>query len=175
VRVALLHRRRLRTFPCLVACTTIDWFSEWPAQALASVAARFLHDVELDSAEVRGRRREALPCRPPAWAAATRQQADASSLHSRLASSSAAPCLPTCLPQVRSAVEGMCGLFHQSVRQLAEDFRRDLGRHYYATPTSYLELIKTYKQLLASKRQQVRGAVHLQLGDCGAPRHHQSQ
>lgn len=49
----------------------------------------------------------------------------------------------------------MCSLFHQSVRTLAEDFKRDLGRHYYATPTSYLELIKTYKQLLASKRQQV--------------------
>jgi dynein heavy chain len=45
-------RERLRTFPCLVACTTIDWFSEWPAEALASVAARFLHDVELPTDQV---------------------------------------------------------------------------------------------------------------------------
>ena len=51
----------------------------------------------------------------------------------------------------------MCSLFHVSVRQLAVDFRQELGRHYYATPTSYLELIKTYKQLLGSRRQQVRG------------------
>jgi hypothetical protein len=62
-------------------------------------------------------------------------------------------------------VEDMCSLFHQGVRTLAEDFKRDLGRHYYATPTSYLELIKTYKQLLASKRQQVSGAARVCLPD----------
>jgi dynein heavy chain len=27
-------RERLRKFPSLVNCTTIDWFSEWPADAL---------------------------------------------------------------------------------------------------------------------------------------------
>lgn len=32
---------------------------------------------------------------------------------------------------------------------------RSLRRHYYTTPTSYLELIQTYKELLATKRQQV--------------------
>jgi dynein heavy chain len=37
------------------------------------------------------------------------------------------------------------------------DFKAELGRHYYTTPTSYLELIGTYKELLASKRKQVHG------------------
>lgn len=32
---------------------------------------------------------------------------------------------------------------------------RELRRHYYTTPTSYLELIQTYKELLSSKRKQV--------------------
>lgn len=58
-------------------------------------------------------------------------------------------------PQTREAVEGMCMVFHQSVRGLAADFQRELQRHYYATPTSYLELISTYKSLLGAKQKQV--------------------
>lgn len=60
----------------------------------------------------------------------------------------------------RESVEGMCMLFHTSVRTLAQDFLTQLQRHYYATPTSYLELISTYKQLLAAKRTQVYTLKH---------------
>ncbi len=58
-------------------------------------------------------------------------------------------------PEAREAVERMCMLFHQSVRTLAANFQQELQRHYYATPTSFLELISTYKQLLGVKRGQV--------------------
>ena len=30
-------KRRLRMFPALVNCCTIDWFSEWPEEALLGV------------------------------------------------------------------------------------------------------------------------------------------
>ncbi|PVD29059.1 hypothetical protein C0Q70_11656 [Pomacea canaliculata] len=40
-----IFRARLRQFPALVNCCTIDWFSEWPADALKSVALRFLNDI----------------------------------------------------------------------------------------------------------------------------------
>lgn len=33
-------------FPSLVSCTTIDWFSVWPADALKSVANKFLPSME---------------------------------------------------------------------------------------------------------------------------------
>jgi len=47
-----LFRARLRQFPALVNCCTIDWFSEWPADALQSVAMRFISDLpELDETE----------------------------------------------------------------------------------------------------------------------------
>ncbi|KAL3161683.1 hypothetical protein ABBQ38_008782 [Trebouxia sp. C0009 RCD-2024] len=105
-------RARLRKFPSLVNCCTIDWFSEWPADALKSVASQFLKDVEMPS------------------------------------------------EAARESVEGMCMLFHTSVRTLAQDFLTQLQRHYYATPTSYLELISTYKQLLAAKRTQVYTLKH---------------
>lgn len=40
-------RNRLRMFPALVNCTTIDWFSSWPTDALREVARRFLADAEI--------------------------------------------------------------------------------------------------------------------------------
>ncbi|CAD2221546.1 hypothetical protein AGDE_15507 [Angomonas deanei] len=44
-------RERLRKFPSLVNCTTIDWFREWPEDGLRGVAARFLQDVDLTDHE----------------------------------------------------------------------------------------------------------------------------
>lgn len=38
-------RVRARQFPALVNCTQLDWFHGWPAEALLSVANRFLADV----------------------------------------------------------------------------------------------------------------------------------
>lgn len=40
-------------------------------------------------------------------------------------------------------------------RELSEKFSEDLGRHNYVTPTSYLELISSFKSLLANKRGSV--------------------
>ena len=40
-----IFRARLRQFPALVNCCTIDWFSEWPDEALQSVASSFLQDM----------------------------------------------------------------------------------------------------------------------------------
>ena len=98
---------RLRKFPSLVNCCTIDWFSEWPADALQSVATQFLSEVKMDD------------------------------------------------DGARAACIDMCMVFHTSVRQLSEKFLANLGRHCYVTPTSYLELISTYKTLLSEKRTQV--------------------
>uniref|UniRef100_A0A8D0U046 Dynein axonemal heavy chain 9 n=1 Tax=Sus scrofa TaxID=9823 RepID=A0A8D0U046_PIG len=39
-------RVRSRRFPAIVNCTAIDWFHEWPQQALESVSLRFLQNTE---------------------------------------------------------------------------------------------------------------------------------
>jgi dynein heavy chain len=38
-------RVRARMFPGLINCTSIDWFHEWPEDALVGVAQRFLAEV----------------------------------------------------------------------------------------------------------------------------------
>ena len=40
-------RVRSRKFPAIVNCTNIDWFHEWPQEALVSVSSRFLSEVDL--------------------------------------------------------------------------------------------------------------------------------
>jgi dynein heavy chain len=41
-------RTRLRKFPALVNCCTIDWFTAWPRDALVTVAESFLADISME-------------------------------------------------------------------------------------------------------------------------------
>ncbi|KAJ3084466.1 Dynein heavy chain 7, axonemal [Rhizoclosmatium hyalinum] len=41
-------RTRMRMFSSIVNCCTIDWFHEWPEDALQAVAKQFFNDLELD-------------------------------------------------------------------------------------------------------------------------------
>ncbi|ORZ39485.1 dynein heavy chain and region D6 of dynein motor-domain-containing protein [Catenaria anguillulae PL171] len=100
-------RNRLRMFPSLVNCCTIDWFQKWPDDALQVVANKFLEDMELDQS-------------------------------------------------IRGSVVDMCKTFHQDTINLSTRFYQEVRRHNYVTPTSYLELIQTFKSLLASKRKEVQ-------------------
>ncbi|CAK9049405.1 unnamed protein product, partial [Durusdinium trenchii] len=102
-------RRRVRMFPAIVNCCTIDWFMEWPQEALRSVATHFLQKVDLSE-------------------------------------------------DVFSGVVEICVQMQESVFGLTDRFRREVQRHYYVTPTSYLELINSFKDVLASKRDEVSSA-----------------
>jgi dynein heavy chain len=46
-------RTRATRFPAIVTATVIDWFYDWPQDALLSVAEMFLAEVEMDSEEIR--------------------------------------------------------------------------------------------------------------------------
>ncbi|OQS06495.1 dynein heavy chain [Thraustotheca clavata] len=46
-------RDRLRKFPSMINCCTIDWFTAWPADALVAVAEKFLRDVQMESETTR--------------------------------------------------------------------------------------------------------------------------
>ncbi|KAL0118214.1 hypothetical protein PUN28_009103 [Cardiocondyla obscurior] len=99
-------RNRIRKFPALVNCCTIDWFQPWPKDALLAVATKFLSTVELTDHE-------------------------------------------------RSVGIDMCQFFHVSIQKLSDEFLVRLNRRSYVTPTSYLEMIKTFQSLLNQKREEV--------------------
>lgn len=56
--VGSILRVRARKFPAVVNCTAINWFHEWPEDALVSVSARFLKDTEGIQVSLRVRCRE---------------------------------------------------------------------------------------------------------------------
>ncbi|KAL7881400.1 hypothetical protein AOLI_G00082480 [Acnodon oligacanthus] len=99
-------RGRLRRFPALINCCTIDWFQSWPEDALQAVASRFLEDIEMTD-------------------------------------------------DTRAGCIDMCQSFHTSTINLSAHFLNELQRYNYVTPTSYLELISTFKVLLERKRTEV--------------------
>ncbi|XP_072306337.1 dynein axonemal heavy chain 12 [Eucyclogobius newberryi] len=102
-------RNRLRQFPSLVNCCTIDWFQPWPEEALEKVAVSFLKSLEMSETE----QNEVIP---------------------------------------------ICKTFHTSTKQLSTRFLSELGRYNYVTPTSYLELMEAFRQLLTAKRDIVMKA-----------------
>ncbi|CAF1153972.1 unnamed protein product [Rotaria magnacalcarata] len=102
-------RSRLRKFPSLVNCCTIDWFQGWPEDALEAVAQKFLEETDMTDEER------------------------------------------------RSCID-ICKYFHVSTQTVSKRFLAELDRHNYVTPTSYLELINTFKTLLEKRRSALLSA-----------------
>jgi dynein heavy chain len=94
-------------FPSLVNCTTIDWFSVWPEDALVACAKHFLSKIEME-------------------------------------------------PEVLAQCQEMCQFFHMSTIKWSDVFLKKLKRNYYVTPTSYLELITTFRNLLKENRETIK-------------------
>lgn len=46
---------------------------------------------------------------------------------------------------IKCGVVDVCVDMQQRARDMAEKYRSEMGRFYYVTPTSYLELINTFK------------------------------
>ncbi|XP_032594376.1 dynein axonemal heavy chain 6 [Drosophila grimshawi] len=99
-------RRRCRMFPSLVNCTTIDWFTSWPTEALYSVALGLLTKI--------------------------------------------APNMDQ-----RVALASTTVFMHKTVEDASMRFYKEMKRHYYTTPSSYLELLKLYQSLLKLKTQEI--------------------
>jgi len=54
---------------------------------------------------------------------------------------------------MRQKIAEMCVEIHESVSHMCETYYQELRRRFYTTPTSYLELIKLYLNMLSEKRQ----------------------
>ncbi|GFT27966.1 dynein heavy chain 7, axonemal, partial [Nephila pilipes] len=111
-------RIRLRQFPSLINCCTIDWFQTWPEDALERVAEHSFKDMELKKT-------------------------------------------------MRDRTVIICKYFHVRAQELSTVFANELGRLTYITPTSYLTLISSFKQLLSEKQQEIRSAIQRYEGGLG--------
>jgi dynein heavy chain len=55
-------------------------------------------------------------------------------------------------PKVKSSCVSLLQFFHASTSKWSEDFYKKLRRKYYVTPTSYIEMIALFQQLLDFNR-----------------------
>lgn len=62
--------------------------------------------------------------------------------------------------KIRESCAAMVQLFHSTTITGRDKFEKEEKRIYYVTPTSYLELITTFKTLLAAQRDRVYGLKH---------------
>ena len=98
---------RLRMFPSLVNCCTIDWFTEWPEEALMSVAKNIL------------------------------EQKDDIALGKQL-----------------DGVIECIKYIHKSVEKISTKYLAELRRYNYLTPTSFLEFLSLFHNILVKKTQE---------------------
>ena len=56
-------------------------------------------------------------------------------------------------------VSNICMKLHASVEHMATKFAAELGRRYYVTPTSYLELLKLFMKTLETRRGVIMGKI----------------
>ncbi|KAF3429654.1 hypothetical protein E2986_08409 [Frieseomelitta varia] len=99
-------RNRLRMFPSLINCCTIDWYTIWPEDALEKVARVSLQNVNISA-------------------------------------------------DLREKCVYMSKKFHTSIALASEDYYNTQGRRYYITPTSFLELIKSFCRLYDKKIEEI--------------------
>jgi dynein heavy chain, axonemal len=52
--VGELLRVRARKFPSLVNCCSLDWFPNWPKEALIEVANKFIKELEMPDEKIKG-------------------------------------------------------------------------------------------------------------------------
>ena len=58
-------------------------------------------------------------------------------------------------PEIEANLIVFFKYLHQSIEHASEEFLLKMRRHFYVTPTSYLELLSTYERVLNQKRVEV--------------------
>ncbi|VDO76393.1 unnamed protein product, partial [Schistosoma mattheei] len=111
--IGINFRIRCRMFPSLINCCIIDWFIEWPKEALYNVAMYTFSQEDFGSNEL------------------------------------------------KESISKLSTDIHLSVSEAAVRFYNELKRHYYTTPTSYLELLGLYMTIeLTDGRDKFRNGLN---------------
>ncbi|XP_029448950.1 dynein heavy chain 14, axonemal isoform X2 [Rhinatrema bivittatum] len=105
----LTFRQRCRAHPAIVNCCTVDWYDEWPEEALLKVANSYFA-------------REAF---------ANENQ------------------------DLKENVSRVCVEIHKSVFATAAKYSEESRGHYYITPSSYLEFLDTFSNILLNKKKKL--------------------
>lgn len=133
-------RNRMRMYPSLINCNTIDYFSPWPDNALLAVAEKFLDDVNFETPKSEAEQE----------AAGDRNVTEAMDAAADAAQS---------LEDLRVGVSKVFANIHQSVVRMSDRMQAEIRRTNFVTAMNYLELVKGYKKILSEKRTEIGDAA----------------
>ncbi|XP_043503405.1 dynein axonemal heavy chain 12-like [Polistes fuscatus] len=99
-------RIRLRLYPSLVNCCTIDWFEVWPEDALEQIALHNVANINVNE-------------------------------------------------DVKVNAVIACKYFHNCAKDISDHFYKSSGRITYITTASFLDLMRTYVELIGEKQEEL--------------------
>ncbi|TDG53310.1 hypothetical protein AWZ03_000125 [Drosophila navojoa] len=132
-------KERIRVYPSLINCCTIDWYMPWPEEALSRVGSYFVTSMNLNKPQDETPRvSEEIP-----------QQEEEGDKRKTMGE------VDRELTQLEQDLVVCVMYFHQSVVDASEKCYLELSRRNYVTPSAYLELLKAFRTFYARKIDEI--------------------
>ncbi|KAL1398756.1 hypothetical protein pipiens_008712 [Culex pipiens pipiens] len=128
-------KKRVRIYPSLINCCTIDWFTSWPDDALQKVAENFIRSMDLQQ--------DTPPSADPSSTSVQQEEKEQSDKQTRK------------LNRLEKKLVELVMVFNRGVVENSERFFLELGRKNYVTPTSYLEMLRSFNTLYRKKYSEI--------------------
>lgn len=131
-------KERIRVYPSLINCCTIDWYMPWPEEALSRVGTYFVTSMNLNK-----------PHEETPRISEEAQELQEGEKHKTIGE------VERELTQLEEDLVVCVMYFHQSVVDASEKCYLELGRRNYVTPSAYLELLKAFRTFYARKIDEI--------------------
>ncbi|XP_055373574.1 dynein axonemal heavy chain 3 [Condylostylus longicornis] len=137
-------KERLRMFPSLVNCCTIDWFIAWPHDALVRVAEYFIGSMNLNKEEEEEEEKENPVI-----------QDESAQVDDSKTTGTIENIQEIILSDLEKALVESVIFFNVSITEASEKCFSELGRQNYVTPTSYLQMLLSFKSFYIKKYDEI--------------------
>ncbi|XP_036671579.3 dynein axonemal heavy chain 3 isoform X3 [Drosophila suzukii] len=135
-------KERIRVYPSLINCCTIDWYMPWPEEALSRVGVYFVTSMHLNRPHGEEQQEQVQvkdPADPDQEEVVRRETVDGDRE----------------LTQLEADLVDCVMYFHQSVVDASEKCYLELNRRNYVTPSAYLELLKAFRTFYTRKLDEI--------------------
>jgi dynein heavy chain len=160
---------RMRMFPSFVNCCTIDWFTEWPEDALRRVGKKEMEKEMEEEIMEEKKKQEEIESKKQKQQSPEKDTGEDAGLEAenkiKEEANTEAPkevkvdALKDSKKErlgilhILDPVVEMFKTMHKSVEELTRKFRAEVNRYNYITPKSYLELLALFKKILKNKNE----------------------
>lgn len=144
-------KERIRVYPSLINCCTIDWYMPWPEEALYRVGCYFVSSMNLNTPHGEEEEQAAENAEDAEGAPPSQRPSEEQPEGEKRATLE----VPRELTQLEQDCVFCVMYFHQSVVDASERCYLELSRRNYVTPSAYLELLKAFRTFYIRKLDEI--------------------